>query len=53
VPITRPRVIEHARFALNDDRPFFAFTGIWTTYTGDRGTKSKPIPPALTWSRAS
>ena len=31
-------------FALNDDRPLFAFAGIWTTYNGDRGTKSKPEP---------
>jgi putative SOS response-associated peptidase YedK len=31
-------------FALNDDRPLFAFAGIWTTYQGDRGTKSKPVP---------
>jgi len=31
-------------FALNDDRPLFAFAGIWTEYRGDRGTKSKPIP---------
>jgi putative SOS response-associated peptidase YedK len=31
-------------FALNDDRPLFAFAGIWTEYLGDRGTKSKPIP---------
>ena len=30
-------------FALNDDRPLFAFAGIWTTFNGDRGTKSKPI----------
>jgi hypothetical protein len=30
-------------FALNDDRPLFAFAGIWTTFAGDRGTKSKPI----------
>ena len=30
-------------FALNDDRPLFAF-GIWTEFRGDRGTKSKPIP---------
>jgi hypothetical protein len=29
-------------FALNDDRPLFAFAGIWTTFNGDRGTKSKP-----------
>jgi putative SOS response-associated peptidase YedK len=31
-------------FALNDDRPLFAFAGIWTAFNGDRGTKSKPIP---------
>ena len=31
-------------FALNDDRPPTAFAGIWTTFNGDRGTKSKPVP---------
>ncbi|XFF02416.1 SOS response-associated peptidase, putative yedK (plasmid) [Bradyrhizobium guangxiense] len=31
-------------FALNDDRPLFAFGGLWTEFRGDRGTKSKPIP---------
>ncbi len=31
-------------FALNDDRPLFAFGGIWTEFRGDRGTKSKPVP---------
>ena len=31
-------------FALNDDRPLFAFAGMWTIYNGDRGTKSKPVP---------
>lgn len=31
-------------FAINDDRPLFAFASIWTTFNGDRGTKSKPIP---------
>ncbi|ANW02754.1 SOS response-associated peptidase [Bradyrhizobium icense] len=31
-------------FALNDDRPLFAFGGIWTEFKGDRGIKSKPIP---------
>jgi putative SOS response-associated peptidase YedK len=31
-------------FALNEDRPLLAFAGIWTTFNGDRGTKSKPIP---------
>jgi putative SOS response-associated peptidase YedK len=30
-------------FALNDDRPLFAFA-IWTEFKGDRGTKSKPVP---------
>jgi putative SOS response-associated peptidase YedK len=29
--------------ALNENRPLFAFAGIWTTFNGDRGTKSKPI----------
>jgi putative SOS response-associated peptidase YedK len=31
-------------FALNEDRPLFAFAGISTTFKGDRDTKSKPIP---------
>ena len=31
-------------FALADERPLFAFAGIWTTFHGDRGTKSKPVP---------
>ena len=31
-------------FALSDDRPLFAFGGLWTEFKGDRGTKSKPIP---------
>jgi putative SOS response-associated peptidase YedK len=30
--------------ALDDDRPLFAFAGIWTEFKGDRGTKSKPVP---------
>jgi putative SOS response-associated peptidase YedK len=30
-------------FALKEDRPPFAFGGIWTEFKGDRGTKSKPI----------
>ena len=30
-------------FALSDSRPLFAFAGMWTTFNGDRGTKSKPI----------
>jgi putative SOS response-associated peptidase YedK len=44
----RTIVLHHQKdvvwFALNEDRPLFAFGGIWTTYQGDRGTKSKPIP---------
>ncbi len=31
-------------FALAEARPLFAFAGIWTTFNGDRGTKSKPLP---------
>jgi putative SOS response-associated peptidase YedK len=31
-------------FALNEDRLPFALAGIWTEFTEDRGTKSKPIP---------
>ena len=31
-------------FACDEDRPLFAFAGIWTEFKGDRGTKSKPIP---------
>src|ERR1700722_11567254 len=31
-------------FALEESRPMFCFAGIWTTFNGDRGTKSKPIP---------
>jgi putative SOS response-associated peptidase YedK len=31
-------------FALNEDRPLFAFGGLWTEFRGDRGTKSKPVP---------
>lgn len=30
--------------AKNDERPLFAFGGIWTEFKRDRGTKSKPIP---------
>ena len=29
--------------AFNEDRLLFAFAGIWTTFNGDRGTKSKPV----------
>ena len=34
-------------FALNEQRPLFAFAGIWTTFSGGRGTKSKPVLPAV------
>ena len=30
-------------FALNDDRPLFAFAGIWTPWRGVRGPKSAPV----------
>ena len=30
-------------FALDVDRPLFAFAGIWTTWSGVRGTKAAPI----------
>ena len=30
-------------FALNEDRPLCAFAGIWTTFNGDRGTKSNAV----------
>ncbi|CAN5491998.1 SOS response-associated peptidase [soil metagenome] len=30
-------------FALNEERPLFAFAGIWTNWHGVRGTKSNPI----------
>ena len=30
-------------FALADDRPLLAFAGIWTTWSGVRGTKADPV----------
>ena len=30
-------------FALNDERPLFAFAGIWTEFKGDRGTSYWPM----------
>ena len=30
-------------FALDDERPLFAFAGIWTAWTGTRGTKAHPV----------
>jgi putative SOS response-associated peptidase YedK len=41
-PVTKKKDV--AWFALNEDRPLFAFAGIWTEFRGDRGTKSKPVP---------
>jgi putative SOS response-associated peptidase YedK len=41
-PVTKKKDV--VWFALNEDRPLFAFAGIWTEFRGDRGTKSKPIP---------
>jgi putative SOS response-associated peptidase YedK len=40
-PVTKKKDV--VWFALNEDRPLFAFAGIWTEFKGDRGTKSKPI----------
>jgi putative SOS response-associated peptidase YedK len=41
-PITKKK--DMVWFALDDSRPLFTFAGIWTTFNGDRGTKSKPVP---------
>ena len=30
-------------FALDESRPLFAFAGLWTTWTGTRGTKAHPV----------
>jgi putative SOS response-associated peptidase YedK len=32
-----------AWFALADDRPLFAFAGLWTPWSGVRGTKANPV----------
>jgi putative SOS response-associated peptidase YedK len=37
---------EKTRFGSRSNRPLFAFAGIWTEFTGDRGTKSKPSIPS-------
>ena len=39
IPV-RPCVVWFA----HDDRPAPSFAGIWTTFNGDPGTKSKPVP---------
>lgn len=41
-PVTKKKDV--VWFALSDERPLFAFAGLWTTYQGERGTKAKPIP---------
>jgi putative SOS response-associated peptidase YedK len=33
-------------FALNEDRPLFAFAGIWTDFKGDRGTPGYEVEAA-------
>lgn len=40
-PVTKKKDI--VWFALDETRPLFAFAGIWTNWTGVRGTKAKPI----------
>ena len=30
-------------FALDEGRPLFAFAGVWTAWTGTRGTKAEPV----------
>jgi putative SOS response-associated peptidase YedK len=35
-------------FALDDSRPLLAFAGIWTDWTGTRGTKANPVIGAHT-----
>jgi putative SOS response-associated peptidase YedK len=40
-PVTKKKDV--AWFALEESRPLFTFAGIWTTFNGDRGTKSKPV----------
>jgi putative SOS response-associated peptidase YedK len=37
-------VTKRVWFALNEERPLFAFAGIWADFNGDRGPKSKPVP---------
>lgn len=33
-------------FALGEDRPLFAFAGLWRPWTGRRGTKAEPVEGA-------
>lgn len=41
-PVTKKKDV--VWFALDEQRPLFAFAGIWTIFKGERGAKSKPIP---------
>jgi putative SOS response-associated peptidase YedK len=34
-------------FALNEDRPLFAFAGIWTTFNGDRAPSQSRSPDRI------
>lgn len=43
-PNPRTRKKDVVWFALSEERPLFAFAGLWTVFKGDRGTKSKPVP---------
>jgi len=38
---SRPKIIHW--FALGEERPLFAFAGIWRPWTGTRGTKANPV----------
>ena len=40
-PVTKKKDI--VWFALNDNRPPFAFAGLWRSWTGIRGTKKNPV----------
>jgi hypothetical protein len=40
-PVTKKKDV--VSFAIEESRPLFTFAGIWTTFNGDRGTKSKPL----------
>ena len=42
-PNPEPKKKDVVWFALSDDRPLFAFAGMWMTFNGDHGTKSKPV----------
>ena len=37
-------------FALNDDRPLFAFAGFWTPWRGVRGPRARPLRAIMSFS---